>query len=208
MDWIFIVFCFPRKKKWDSCYFIQLFPLFFHKNPDCDPEDTLVKATEACKRTPLRLWSCFTRPCIRALGLISWLHVPSSLQDFFLLPSCLEFCRSPSPAGSAPFQPGAPTEGAKGPWPQMQVMLRSHGAVKQLCPILWSWRAEPRRGWLPLHHTDVGSNHCCLSTEAASFSHGGERKPEIWTVTRRLAHCYGLGQRHIYNSCCDIVLSV
>lgn len=34
MDWIFIAFCFPRKKKWDSCYFIQLFPLLFHKNPD------------------------------------------------------------------------------------------------------------------------------------------------------------------------------
>lgn len=67
-------------------------------------------------------------------------------------------------------------------------------------------RAE--EGLSPLHHTDVESNPCCISTEAASFSHGGGRKPKIQTVTVRLAHCYVLGQEHIYNSSCDIVLSV
>lgn len=104
------------------------------------------------------------------------------------------------------------SEGPGPSWPRVAVEAVpccTHTVMEQelLHPgVPGAGRAE--EGLSPLHHTDVESNCCCLSTETASFSHGGERKPKIQTVTVRLAHCYMLGQEHIYNSSCDIVLSV
>lgn len=150
----------------------------------------------------------FYQSLYQGLRLISWLHIPSSLQNVFSsFPPVLNFAEALLLRGLLPSSLMRLWRMQRVPGHTCGSRCRA-GAAKQLHPVLWSWRAEPRRGWPPLQHTDVGSNQCCLSTEAASFSHGGERKPEIWTVTRRLAHCYGLGRGHIYNSCCDVVLSV
>lgn len=90
MDWIFIAFCFPRKKKWDSCYFIQLFPLLFHKNPDQWSRRHPCEGHGGLQKNPPEAVELFHQTLyqgLRTIGLISWLHVPSSLQDFspFLL---------------------------------------------------------------------------------------------------------------------------
>lgn len=147
-------FFFLERRNKTHAVFNTTMPSQFHKYPGHVPADTLAKATEACKRPPPKAVEMLCLSLYQDLGgLTSWTHLPSSLQEFVLLP--------------------CPILNSAEAW------SRGWQGVKPLAPQPCR-AAGPRRGWLALlHHTDAGSNHGCPSTGAASFSHGGGRKPDL-----------------------------
>lgn len=93
MDWIFVVFLlfcvffFFSLERRNKTYAVSntIMPSQFHKYPGHVPANTLVKATEACKSPPKDV-EMLRLSLYQDLGLTSWTHIPSSLQEFVLLP--------------------------------------------------------------------------------------------------------------------------
>lgn len=93
MDWIFVEFFsllvgwffFLERRNKSHAVSNTIMPSHFHKYPSHVLADTLVKATEACKSTPKDV-KMLCLSLYQDLGLTSWTSIPSSLQEFVLLP--------------------------------------------------------------------------------------------------------------------------